>query len=82
MCICVNCHYVDSCQTYYAVEEQHEQPHLTDNPTFDPEEPTINVNIRPKKDYIEMEWDVVGCESFLEETGKWMKLRPGEPVPA
>ncbi|MDJ0599933.1 MAG: Ycf34 family protein [Crocosphaera sp.] len=82
MCICVNCHYVDSCQTYHAVEEQHQQPHLTDNPTFDPEEPTINVNIRPKKDYIEMEWDVVGCESFLEETGKWMKLRPGEPVPA
>ncbi|ACB52731.1 unknown [Crocosphaera subtropica ATCC 51142] len=82
MCICVNCHYVDSCQTYHAVEEQHQQPHLTNNPTFDPKEPTINVNIRPKEDYIEMEWDVVGCESFLEETGKWMKLRPGEPVPA
>ena len=82
MCICVNCHYVDSCQTYHAVEEQHQQPHLTDNPTFEPEEPTINVNIRPNQDYIEMEWDVVGCESFLQETGKWIKLRPGEPVPA
>ncbi|MDJ0509751.1 MAG: Ycf34 family protein [Crocosphaera sp.] len=82
MCICINCHYVDKCQTYYAVEEQHQQPHLNDNPTFEPIEPTINVNIRPKEDYIEMEWDVVGCESFLEETGKWVKLRPGEPVPA
>ncbi len=82
MCICVNCHYVDNCQTYHEVEAQHQQPHLTDNPTFEPIEPTINVNIRPKEDYIEMEWDVVGCESFLEETGKWIKLRPGEPVPA
>jgi hypothetical protein len=28
-----------------------------------------------------MEWDVVGCESFQEELGKWAKLRPGELVP-
>ncbi|MCW6035973.1 Ycf34 family protein [Spirulina subsalsa FACHB-351] len=81
MCICINCHYVDRCITYHAVEHQHQQPHLTENPTFEPQEPSINVNIRPQEDYIEMEWDVVGCESFLEETGKWMKLRPGEPVP-
>ncbi|MEA5535652.1 Ycf34 family protein [Crocosphaera sp. XPORK-15E] len=81
MCICINCHYVDRCTTYHAVEEQHQQPHLTNSPTFEPTEPTINVNIRPIEDYIEMEWDVVGCESFLQETGKWLKLRPGEPVP-
>ncbi|WP_017303656.1 Ycf34 family protein [Spirulina subsalsa] len=81
MCICINCHYVDRCITYHAVEHQHQQPHLTENPTFEPQEPSINVNIRPQEDYIEMEWDVVGCESFLEEAGKWMKLRPGEPVP-
>lgn len=81
MCICVNCHYVDRCTTYHAVETQHEQPHLTDNPDFEPVEPTVNVNIRPQEDYIEVEWDVVGCESFLEEVGKWAKLRPGEPVP-
>ncbi|MEA5511032.1 Ycf34 family protein [Crocosphaera sp. UHCC 0190] len=81
MCICINCHYVDRCTTYNAVEEQHQQPHLTNSPTFEPTEPTINVNIRPKDDYIEMEWDVVGCESFLEERGKWIKLRPGEAVP-
>ena len=81
MCICVNCHYVDRCNTYHAVENQHQQSHLTDSPNFEPTEPTINVNIRPKGDYIEMEWDVVGCESFLEEAGKWLKLRPGEAVP-
>ena len=81
MCICVNCHYVDRCVTYYAVEHQHQQPHLTENPTFEPKEPSINVNIRSREDFIEMEWDVVGCENFRLEQGKWVKLRPGEPVP-
>jgi hypothetical protein len=81
MCICINCYYVDRCKTYYAVETQHEQPHLTENPDFEAQEPTINVNIRPNTEYIEMEWDVVGCESFLREDGKWVRLRPGEPVP-
>lgn len=81
MCICVNCTYVDRCNTYHAVETQHEQPHLTDRPNFEPVEPSINVNIRSHQEYIEMEWDVVGCESFMMEMGKWAKLRPGEAIP-
>jgi len=55
MCICVNCYYVDRCNTYHAVETQHEQPHLTNNPSFEPENPSINVNIRTREDYIETE---------------------------
>ncbi|HEY9602239.1 MAG TPA: Ycf34 family protein [Allocoleopsis sp.] len=81
MCICVNCHYVDRCTTYHAVETQHQVPHLTENPDFEATEPTINVNIRPREEYVEMEWDVVGCLSFKQETGKWARLRPGELVP-
>jgi len=81
MCICVNCTFVDRCTTYYAVEAQHEQSHLTDNPDFEAKQPTINVNIRTQADYIEMEWDVVGCDSFTIETGKWARLRPGQPLP-
>ncbi len=81
MCICINCHYVDRCVTYHAVEKQHEQPNLTENPNFEPNQPSINVNIRPDGEIIEMEWDVVGCDSFLREDGKWAKLRPGEAVP-
>jgi hypothetical protein len=81
MCICINCHYVDRCITYHAVEHQHQQPHLTESPTFEPNEPTINVNIRNSLDEIQMEWDVVGCNSFVEEKGKWSLLRPGELVP-
>jgi hypothetical protein len=81
MCICVNCNYVDRCNTYHAVEAQHEQPHLTAEPDFEPREPSINVNIRSHQEYIEMEWDVVGCESFKIDMGKWAKLRPGEAIP-
>ena len=81
MCICVNCTYVDRCLTYHAVEHQHQQPHLTESPDFEPTEPEINVNIRQKDDVIEMDWDVVGCLSFVQESGKWSRLRPGELVP-
>lgn len=81
MCICINCHYVDRCITYNAVETQHQQLHLTEAPDFEPIEPSINVNIRPREDFIEMEYDVVGCLSFKQETGKWSRLRPGELVP-
>ena len=80
MCICVNCYFVDRCITYNAVETQHQETHLTENPDFEPQEPSINVNIRPQDDWIEMEWDVVGCQSFRRETGKWAKLRPGQPI--
>ena len=81
MCICVDCAYVDHCITYHEVERQHQQPHLTDTPTFEPVSPTINVNIRSHADVIEMEWDVVGCHSFALDAGRWSRLRPGEPVP-
>jgi hypothetical protein len=81
MCICINCEYVDRCTTYHAVEEQHQQKHLTRSPDFEATEPQINVNIRPHEDYVEMEWDVVGCLSFLQDKGKWSRLRPGELIP-
>ncbi len=81
MCICINCLYVDRCTTYHAVETQHQQPHLTETPDFEATEPSINVNIRNQGEMIEMEWDVVGCQSFKADQGKWARLRPGELVP-
>ena len=92
MCICVNCHYVDRCITYHAVENAHQQPHLTEIPDFEPVNPCINANIKLPEVSVEgdriiqdqefgFEYDVVGCESFKQETGKWAKLRPGELVP-
>ncbi len=81
MCICINCEYVDRCNTYHAVEAQHQQEHLTQTPSFEPDKPSINVNISPQGEYIEMEWDVVGCNSFTKDMGKWARLRPGEAIP-
>jgi hypothetical protein len=81
MCICINCQYVDRCSTYHAVETQHEQTHLTENPDFEATEPSINVNIRSQGDYVEMEWDVVSCLSFTADRGRWARLRPGELIP-
>lgn len=47
-CICINCSRVTNCSAYNFVEEKHEQPHMTENPTFTPREgsPTIHVNVR------------------------------------
>ncbi|PSB59282.1 Ycf34 family protein [Chamaesiphon polymorphus] len=81
MCICINCEYVDRCTTYHAVEEQHQQAHLTATPTFEATQPQINVNIRTRDEGVEMEWDVVGCLSFTKDAGKWSRLRPGELIP-
>lgn len=81
MCICINCDYVDRCTTYHAVEGQHLQPHLTEEPDFEAIAPAVNVNIRTVTDSIEMEWDVVGCESFQANPGKWARLRPGLAIP-
>jgi len=51
MCICIDCKFVTSCKAYHFVEQKHEQPHMTDTPTFLPREgsPTIQVNIRTEK---------------------------------
>jgi hypothetical protein len=49
-CICINCKLVDQCATYHWVEMMHEQPHVTDMPTFEPNDPQIQVFIRNEGD--------------------------------
>eukprot|EP00978_Attheya_sp_CCMP212_P039339 scaffold203673_cov41-Attheya_sp.AAC.1 len=48
MCICIDCKWVTTCEAYHFVEEKHEQPHMTPQPTFNPRNgsPTIEVHIR------------------------------------
>ena len=48
MCICIDCARVTNCAAYHFVETKHEQPHMTESPTFEPREgsPTIHVNVR------------------------------------
>lgn len=52
MCICIDCARVTNCAAYHFVETKHEQPHMTESPTFEPREgsPTIHVNVRTIRD--------------------------------
>ncbi len=82
MCICVDCAWVDRCKTYYTVEANHGVKHLTHNPDFQGINPKIHINISDMPDSeIGIEWDVRGCDSFLQDQGKWSRLRPGEEIP-
>ena len=82
MCICINCQWVDRCKTYHAVEKQHGVKHLAQNPDFQGNNPRIHVIVRSLENSdIDTEWDVRACGSFLEDEGKWLRLRPGEKIP-
>ena len=89
-CICINCKFVDQCKTYRWVEDMHEQPHVTDDPTFDPADPQIQVFLRNEttvaesddseaevvRPFLSTEYDVFACDAFEEDTGKWLRLMP------
>ena len=83
MCICVDCRWVDRCRAYHAVEEQHEAMHLCERPDFKPINPRIVVSIASEQsELVDIEWDVRSCESFDLDSGRWLRLRPGQEVPA
>ena len=83
MCICVDCHWIDHCQAYHAVERQHGVPHLNPHPTFRPEQPHVHVQIHQLSEGgVGIEWDVRACGSFEPDPGRWQRLRPGEAIPA
>jgi len=82
MCICVDCHWVDRCQAYHAVERQHGVPHLSAQPDFAPSEPRIHVQVQDlPAGGVGVEWDVQACASFQADAGRWQRLRPGAMVP-
>ncbi|MCX5951720.1 MAG: Ycf34 family protein [Cyanobacteria bacterium] len=83
MCICVDCHWVDRCQAYHAVERQHGAPHLSPAPDWQPHGPRIHVQVRDLSDGgVGVEWDVRACTDFRPEVGRWSRLRPGQALPA
>lgn len=89
-CICINCKLVDRCKLYHWVETMHEQPHVTDDPTFDPADPQIQVFLRNEttvaesddseaqvvRPFLSTEYDVFACDAFDEDKGKWLRLMP------
>jgi hypothetical protein len=82
MCICVDCHWVERCQAYHAVERQHGVSHLNPSPDFQPSEPRIHVQVIDLLDaQVGVEWDVRACRSFTADPGRWLRFRPGQPRP-
>lgn len=82
MCICVDCHWVERCQAYHAVERQHGVPHLSLSPDIRPRQPRIHVQVRDLADgQVGVEWDVRACDHFQPDPGRWARLCPGEPLP-
>ncbi|MEI6030111.1 MAG: Ycf34 family protein [Synechococcaceae cyanobacterium ELA739] len=82
MCICVNCHWVDRCQAYHAVERQHGVPHLNGTPDMVPRQPRIHVQVIDLGEgAVGVEWDVRACEDFRPDAGRWQRLCPELAVP-
>eukprot|EP00525_Craspedostauros_australis_P004664 CAMPEP_0198123780 /NCGR_PEP_ID=MMETSP1442-20131203/38345_1 /TAXON_ID= /ORGANISM="Craspedostauros australis, Strain CCMP3328" /LENGTH=153 /DNA_ID=CAMNT_0043783047 /DNA_START=220 /DNA_END=681 /DNA_ORIENTATION=+ len=114
-CICIHCKHVTNCEAYHFVETKHDQPHMTENPTFTPRDgsPTIHVNIRNARaddetqrmwrehasetekaqangdvlvgetkydlgSHTTMEYDVVGCQDFVQDQDAWVRNMPEE----
>jgi len=83
MCICVDCHWVDRCQAYHAVERQHGVPHLNGAPDMVPRQPRIHVQVIDLgESAVGVEWDVRSCDDFQSDPGRWHRLRPGLAVPS
>ena len=82
MCICVDCHWVDRCQAYHAVERQHGVPHLSSHPNMTPLDPRIHVQVQDLPGGgVGVEWDVRACGSFQRDGGRWQRLCPGVALP-
>ncbi len=78
----MNCRWVDRCQAYHSVERQHGATHLNLFPDIEPKEPCISISVIEMPDgQAGVEWDVRSCGSFLEDHGRWQRLRPGQDVP-
>ena len=49
---------------------------------MEPINPIIHISVLDHRDGgAGIEWDVRGCKSFLEDHGRWLRLRPGEKLP-
>ena len=81
-CICINCKYVTNCAAYHFVEEKHDQPHMTENPTFEPRDgsPTIHVNVRTTR--VKDDNGMTEFERMMQEHEQETKLAEARQVNA
>ena len=64
------------------VEKQHGKDPLCGAPDVEPVSPRIHVSLIDLPcGNSGVEWDVRACNSFEEDIGRWLRLRPNEPLP-
>lgn len=79
MCICINCHFIESCSLYKIIELKHninsKKKKKNDLKVFLPKQSIIkNEFLNTKKNEIIKDWDISECVNFLEKPGNWMKI--------
>jgi hypothetical protein len=87
----VDCHWVERCQAYHAVERQHGVSHLNPRPDFQPRQPRIHVQVVAldgsaggaggSPAAVGVEWDVRACSDFRSDPGRWRRWRPEGVLP-
>jgi len=79
MCICINCRHINSCTSYNFIKKQHNKNFInlskTNKTLFIPHNNTMKINakIQEKIYYININWDLIECLSFIEKPGAWLK---------
>nr|YP_008965771.1 conserved hypothetical plastid protein [Porphyridium purpureum]ATJ02964.1 hypothetical protein [Porphyridium purpureum]BAO23747.1 conserved hypothetical plastid protein [Porphyridium purpureum] len=72
MCICINCHYINKCNTYYFIDKEHGNINRNLSNSFMPQSSIIDANIYKNKNLVNIDWDVTECLSFVEKPGIWL----------
>ena len=75
MCICINCFFVKSCQTYQFVEKQHGLQESYDRNFLFPKQTILkNEYEKADKNISWEDWDIKECTNFVEKSGSWLNL--------
>jgi hypothetical protein len=73
MCICLNCHRINSCHIYFIIEKQHQEIKKDVEKSFSPQAPVLLcLNFFSKQGKYLLEWDVNECLSYQEKPGSWL----------
>lgn len=79
MCICINCHFIKTCELYKVIEKKHGIANKFainyNSKPFTPKQSIVkNKYIYNQQDEIIKDWDVNECVNFLEKPGNWINL--------
>ena len=72
MCVCLNCSHIFNCDIYFLIEANHSKSVNHVPIQFFASSPVIIISSFLQKITIQLEWDVVNCNSYNEKPGNWV----------